>query len=1149
MNNLRFNNFISLILISLLLVGNVFIGTQTAYADNSKTIIVTFKSAPTPASVLVTKAPIKYNKKVAFSWGFDDGYKEAYEYGFKYLSGGYNSTLNQYFNGLYFTDGAGHNRPFTGYFAWPSVNDLYEDIHPDSSLSYMSWTNLIDAYNYGWMPLNHGWTSTNFPDMGATFNYPAPHGPSLFDYLYEITQNTAHVLAQSGITMRHFVIPGGDQTYIDYAWTAGEKSVSANASSFTYGGQAHAVPVYGINVNDINFDHYVMHRESFSEGTHTTNASMIEYIDSIMAKSNDTDRYWATGFTHRVAPDATGGNLSWNKFKYLMDHIESNYGRDGADNIWMTSYQEAYDYFVVNQGVSLSTDLVDDTLTISFDSSILPNDLRHYALSLLVDADKEIESISYGSGDFTFNSENLDTGLINLDWGFFLDQDEYTKPEAKVVLAEASRVSADVTTAQGYVSVLPDGPEKNILQNRINNINIKGKTWQIDVGKDGYTAGVWNLYGGSLTSSQALNNLVDTDGNSSSVGMYIAQNFSSKRPSDGAAANPANSGYFPDYYLQDLLRIYESSTAPVQTGIVRMTGLDTNKKYDLVLIGDHATTLSPTTKTTSIYTIKGVSQQLQTSYNTSNVVTFSNVSPETNGTLDIAVSRAYTNWGYGVLNAFTIKESDDDKPQAIISSSSYRSGTGFVDVNYSLKQVNSELISLSNLKYSKTGLFSGEELSATSAVDAQNDGISNLTSSSSGISHKFVWNASSDLGEYEGNVYLHFNPVGVSKSGSLVQTEAIAVDFKAPVISGTASVSSAPTGATITWTTNEASSSKIDYGLTDSYGTSTDETDTGTRVLSHSVVLSNLSSCTTYHYRVRSKDLATNEVVGSDATFTTTGCTGSGEVLDTTTEQITTLSGGTLTLDGGASNGLTLTIPPAFTGTDANFQAQQLNSNTVLAVIQTPTGYNSVGTFLYELKALTGISTTISTFNTPITLTLSYESSDITGIDPSTLKIYRWNGTTWNQLNSCSVNTEAKTVSCTTTQFSTFGLFGQPPTITLSHSSSGSSLRYGCKDPKALNYEYFAASNPSLCKYTETTKTKFNRNLKYGMTGEDVKVLQQYLNANGFTIATKGIGSIGKETTYFGNATRSALIKFQKAKGIKPAVGYFGVVTRAFLGK
>jgi peptidoglycan hydrolase-like protein with peptidoglycan-binding domain len=73
----------------------------------------------------------------------------------------------------------------------------------------------------------------------------------------------------------------------------------------------------------------------------------------------------------------------------------------------------------------------------------------------------------------------------------------------------------------------------------------------------------------------------------------------------------------------------------------------------------------------------------------------------------------------------------------------------------------------------------------------------------------------------------------------------------------------------------------------------------------------------------------------------------------------------------------------------------------------------------------------------------------------------------------------------------------------------------------------------------------FNRNLTVGFTGEDVLRLQQYLNTHGFIVADSGPGSPGNETTMFGGLTRAALKKFQSSKGITPAVGYFGPITRA----
>jgi len=79
-------------------------------------------------------------------------------------------------------------------------------------------------------------------------------------------------------------------------------------------------------------------------------------------------------------------------------------------------------------------------------------------------------------------------------------------------------------------------------------------------------------------------------------------------------------------------------------------------------------------------------------------------------------------------------------------------------------------------------------------------------------------------------------------------------DVTGPVISSVvASVST--TSVTITWTTNEASTSQVEYGATLSYGTTT--TLDASLVPSHSVAIISLSSWT-YHYRVLSKDTTNN---------------------------------------------------------------------------------------------------------------------------------------------------------------------------------------------------------------------------------------------------------------------------------------------------
>jgi hypothetical protein len=84
-------------------------------------------------------------------------------------------------------------------------------------------------------------------------------------------------------------------------------------------------------------------------------------------------------------------------------------------------------------------------------------------------------------------------------------------------------------------------------------------------------------------------------------------------------------------------------------------------------------------------------------------------------------------------------------------------------------------------------------------------------------------------------------------------TSSGSADTTAPTISAV-TASGSGTGATISWTTDEAATSQVDYGTTTTLGS----TATGATGTSHAVTLSGLTANTRYYYRVTSTDAAGN---------------------------------------------------------------------------------------------------------------------------------------------------------------------------------------------------------------------------------------------------------------------------------------------------
>ena len=107
----------------------------------------------------------------------------------------------------------------------------------------------------------------------------------------------------------------------------------------------------------------------------------------------------------------------------------------------------------------------------------------------------------------------------------------------------------------------------------------------------------------------------------------------------------------------------------------------------------------------------------------------------------------------------------------------------------------------------------------------------------------------------------------MSNYSDILSMKPAGVDQTPPSITGPdPSVNPSATGATVSWLTNEDSNSFVEYGPTTAYGSTQGKTDS---VSSHEVSLIGLDPKTDYHFRVRSRDTAGNEIVSNDFTFKT----------------------------------------------------------------------------------------------------------------------------------------------------------------------------------------------------------------------------------------------------------------------------------------
>lgn len=223
-----------------------------------------------------------------------------------------------------------------------------------------------------------------------------------------------------------------------------------------------------------------------------------------------------------------------------------------------------------------------------------------------------------------------------------------------------------------------------------------------------------------------------------------------------------------------------------------------------------------------------------------------------------------------------------------------------------------------------------------------------------------------------------------------------------------------------------------------------------------------------------------------------------------------------------------------------------------------PYSATAVGTNLYVLNLSSNSVSIIDTTTNTVTETVSVGafplSATIVGTDLYVNNLYS------SSISIIDTTTNAIKV-CSTPPVIT------PPVVTPTQTvTTSGGISYGCKDPKASNYDFFSASKPSLCKYNTNTNTntptpttlpkgicpvsqQLTQNLKSGSRNgkynsytkgivKEANILQSHLNRLGF--------SSGKEDGILGPISDGAIKRMQTFLNTK-ADGYVGPLTRGLL--
>lgn len=595
-------------------------------------------------------AVLPYDKQKAFSFRFDDGHKSSYLNYFSLIFGTKPDSGGNVHTGRFYTDGCGNNIMFASEYGFMPVNDDGSDAHL-SSPTYLTWDEIKFMRDFG--------STVFYQQYGSPLDYTT--FTTVAQYANDHQQAVNMFYNKLGLTVRGTSNNNGDQRFSSFLgecpWqNTSEMYLMTRASPAYIGSDTIYPEANGWRLDTLTKAQLTSKRIAINAPylTFTATNTIQYWKDRFTDFMNAEGNRFHVMFLHGAGYDLTTQDQTYSSMSFLVDFtqwIQTNYGKDGLDNILIATSQDIYEY----QYCRLNSKVIKHVNGKKVMYEIIPPEnfvIDHPNLTLKISCSQPVKSFNIHNVDrYSSNLLNQTSGIININWSNRYN----TCAVNRVVAAEASRIPYDIAVAQYAVGLLTIPSKHDPLQTRLNNIvPLEYKAYLTDFGYNGVgydTPSPWNNIrgaNGSSANGAFVENLRATDYSSSNITITLGTNllFSAT----GVTSTGNDSGAYPDKAIRDCIE-----TSSNAEGLVTISGLTPGVQYKFKIHGGRQY-LDDTTR----YTIQvdGSSDTtvltLYTKNNTLNTVETPYLTVGATGIVTIKLKNTLTNKAY--LNVLEIRE-------------------------------------------------------------------------------------------------------------------------------------------------------------------------------------------------------------------------------------------------------------------------------------------------------------------------------------------------------------------------------------------------------------------------------------------------------------------------------------------------------------